>query len=300
MGEISSPEKDDAALRQRLNEFITEQKDQLVCLVTSGGTRVNLEKNAVRFIENFSMGTRGAASTEYFLEAGYAVIFLHREESLKPFSRKYTHLFDHLEVIQNSTVNNEPMVVVRDFPDLAQSISQYNKHSKRLLFISYTTLHQYLHILDTICHELNQYGNKALIYLAAAVSDFYVKEEQLPTHKIQSVNGDLQLKLSVVPKVLERLVDKVVPKAYIVSFKLETDDTILIDKSKKALEKYGHQVVIGNILSTRKRSVIFVYPKGITEAIELDDTQLKSGVEIESRIVEKLQKNHKQFIDDSK
>jgi len=39
----------------------------LVC-VTSGGTTVPLEKRCVRFIDNFSGGTRGALSTEAFLE----------------------------------------------------------------------------------------------------------------------------------------------------------------------------------------------------------------------------------------
>lgn len=38
----------------------------LVC-VTSGGTTVPLERKCVRFIDNFSAGTRGAMSTEEFL-----------------------------------------------------------------------------------------------------------------------------------------------------------------------------------------------------------------------------------------
>lgn len=44
----------------------------------SGGTTIPMEHNTVRFVDNFSAGTRGSASTEYFLEAGYAVIFLYR------------------------------------------------------------------------------------------------------------------------------------------------------------------------------------------------------------------------------
>ena len=50
-----------------------------------------LENQTVRFIDNFSAGTRGAISAEYFLEAGYAVIFLHRQFSLLPYSRHYSH-----------------------------------------------------------------------------------------------------------------------------------------------------------------------------------------------------------------
>ncbi len=39
-----------------------------IVVVTSGGTTVPLERRCVRFIDNFSAGTRGALSTERFLE----------------------------------------------------------------------------------------------------------------------------------------------------------------------------------------------------------------------------------------
>ena len=52
-----------------------------------GGTTIPLEVNTVRFVDNFSAGTRGSASAEQFLEAGYAVIFLYRDKSLEPFIR---------------------------------------------------------------------------------------------------------------------------------------------------------------------------------------------------------------------
>ena len=44
----------------------------------------------------------------------------------------------------------------------------------------------------------------------------------------------------------------------LVSFKLETDSNILVSKARKALNKYGHKLVIGNILDTRKREVSFL------------------------------------------
>lgn len=42
------------------------------------------------------------------------------------------------------------------------------------------------------------------------------------------------------------------------SFQLETDPTLLIPKARAALERYGHQVVIGNDLHRRKFEVVFV------------------------------------------
>uniref|UniRef100_A0A914EGY7 DNA/pantothenate metabolism flavoprotein C-terminal domain-containing protein n=1 Tax=Acrobeloides nanus TaxID=290746 RepID=A0A914EGY7_9BILA len=281
----------DPQIVTKVNEFINRNKDSLIAIVTSGGTRVPLEKNAVRFIDNFSMGNRGAISTEWFLENGYAVVFFHREESLKPYSRKFMHIFEHLQVNEE-----DGKVVATGFDGLAESITKYNTYKNRLLYIPFTDLDQYMHMLDVICKQACPLGPRLLIYLAAAVSDFYIKREELPTHKIQSTNGDLQLKLSLVPKMLERLVSNVVPNAFVISFKLETDESILIDKSRSALEKYGHQVVIGNILSTRKRKVVFVYPSGQVDPIEMSDDQIAKHMEIEELIVDKLKVLHEKFI----
>lgn len=72
-------------------EFHRATKSPVV-LVSSGGTLVPLERNMVRFIDNFSKGTRGASSAECFLSEGFAVVFLHRKGSKLPFthvSNKY-------------------------------------------------------------------------------------------------------------------------------------------------------------------------------------------------------------------
>lgn len=64
----------DPGFAEQLHTFITRHtspagglKRPIAC-VTSGGTTVPLERNCVRFIDNFSAGTRGAMSTEQFLE----------------------------------------------------------------------------------------------------------------------------------------------------------------------------------------------------------------------------------------
>ena len=60
-----------------------------IVFITSGGTSVPLEKNTVRSVENFSTGTRGARSAEYFLKAGFPVIFFHREGTMCPFGIEF-------------------------------------------------------------------------------------------------------------------------------------------------------------------------------------------------------------------
>jgi phosphopantothenate-cysteine ligase len=73
-----------------IKAFCLANKDRLVILVTSGGTTIPFEKNTVRFIDNFSLGTRGSASTEHFLASDdTSVVFLNRTTSLKPFVRHF-------------------------------------------------------------------------------------------------------------------------------------------------------------------------------------------------------------------
>ena len=94
---------------------------------------------------------------------------------------------------------------------------------------------------------------------------------------------------------LRPLVSHWAQKCFVVSFKLETDPKILTQKSITALEKYGHDLVIGNILDTRKKEVLFVFKDKTTEKIVMDDEELESGIEIEMKIIEKLVKLHKAY-----
>ena len=83
-----------------------------------------------------------------------------------------------------------------------------------------------------------------------------------------------------------------------VSFKLETDPNLLLDKAKKALETYGHAMVVANLLNDRKRTVKIVQsnPSKDGEATVVDITlspeDIESGLEIEERIVDYVVKNH--------
>ncbi|KJH50993.1 DNA / pantothenate metabolism flavoprotein [Dictyocaulus viviparus] len=244
----------------KVQAFLEINRTNLLAFITSGGTKVNLEKNCVRFIDNFSMGTRGAASAEYLLKAEYAVIFLHREESLKPFSRNFPHIFDSLKVDGYRT--------------------DRERYKNRILYVPFATLESYFFYLNEISRQLTPLKKRVLLYLAAAVSDFYIEEEKLPTHKIQSSDGELNLRLSLAPKAIDQIVNNIVPEAFVVSFKLETDESLLIPKARAAIKKYGHELVIGNVLQTRKQHV----------------EQQKNGIEIEQMIIDRLCQRHDIFM----
>jgi phosphopantothenate-cysteine ligase len=277
-----------------------------VALVTSGGTTVPLERQTVRFIDNFSAGTRGATSAEYFLETGYAVIFLHRQFSLLPYSRHYSHatdcFLDFLHEGPNGTVEaneeyREKMLTV---------LRQYNsaKQQNLLLTLPFTTINDYLFVLRSVSQLMRPLGPNGLLYLAAAVSDFFVPPERMVEHKIQSTNATdkqsekedeetfdnfdsspavprskrLIVDLDPVPKFLKNLVDGWAPEGMIVSFKLETDPKILVHKAQYSLDRYQHHLVIGNLLSTRKWEVVFVAPGKKDQWIRVPRSRRKKSI----------------------
>lgn len=289
-----------------------------IVLVTSGGTTVPLENNTVRFIDNFSAGTRGASSAEQFLANGYSVIFLHREFSLTPFNRTFQkksglEFLDYMD--ENGQIKSE---FITQFKTHKSLYDKYLNKERTLLLLPFTTVNQYLWSLKSIGKLLNNKG--CLFYLAAAVSDFFVPYSKLPKHKIQSrdygfdskegeskeansastsSDGKLIVNLDPVPKFLSRLVNSWATHAMIVSFKLETDQSILIHKAQYALNRYQHQLVIGNLLQTRNKEVVFVTPENVKgDWVKLPE-QTDKGVKltIEELIIPEVIRLHQKQID---
>ena len=57
----------------------------------------------------------------------------------------------------------------------------------------------------------------------------------------------------------------------------------------------GYQVVVSNILQTRKKTVVIITPTQET-AVWMSDSELETGKEIEEKIVIDLKKMHQQFL----
>eukprot|EP00794_Sanderia_malayensis_P003573 gene3573-4077_t len=252
----------------------------------SGGTTVPLESNTVRFVDNFSQGTRGASSAE--------------QRSLEPFCR---HFEGHnaLDILDLQIDQNGSCYVSVDegrAPGLQDILRRYKEvqNACLLLQIGFLTLSDYLFLLRASAEVLSPMGSNVMFYLAAAVSDFYIPDSNLAEHKIQSNQGCLQLTLHPTPKMISPLVKEWAKNAFVVSFKLETDVNIISRKAREALEKYNHQVVISNILQTRRKTVVLVtlYDEF---AIWMAENELENGKEIEEKIVQELAQRHTQFIE---
>lgn len=92
----------------------------------------------------------------------------------------------------------------------------------------------------------------------------------------------------------------------------------MIPKAIAALERYGHQVVIGNELHRRKYEIVFVsrseddndskdpalttrYPNGIVASwLKLPEDEVNAGREIEADIVKELVRRHTKWIEKGK
>ncbi len=79
-------------------------------------------------------------------------------------------------------------------------------------------------------------------------------------------------------------------------FQLETDEKILLEKARQALNKYGHKLVIANELNTRKNKVTLVSENDH----ELIAVKNEDNIEIEKLIVEKVIERHNEYIRISK
>lgn len=265
--------------RDRVQRFVENlpAHGKIVC-VTSGGTTVPLERNTVRFIDNFSTGTRGAASAERFLAAGYHVVFLTRRGSVQPFLRHFINItsnpdlfLDCLHAASDESASDAltfkpPQEKLALLHNVMSARSKAHKEG-RYLRLPFTSVEEYIYMLRMISEVLAGAGPRAMLYVrfsffvsfvfcwvmriqifscvfkqmrknldsfaryfAAAVSDFYIPFTEMATHKMQSSEGPPTIRLWGVPKCLRVLREQWCPKAFTVSFKLETDKTILIPK----------------------------------------------------------------------
>lgn len=371
---------DQQRLERRLRSFAARHASHHapLALVTSGGTAADLEHNCVRFLDNFSTGTRGAHAVEELCRRGYAVVHLKREGSVSPFGRVLANAIkcgkggggptfdsfgamfdcgggsdddcdgdggdfglqdvDDEEEDEKAKISGGKRAVdpwmysgnddQKDDSDagynpgsgrsrqrkqrgmelslnprlagspLLQSNLRAYKRIKRqglLLTITFRTVDDYIRKLQLCSEAVSICGSLTLVYLAAAVSDFYVPDERKALHKIQSrdygirsqasssldsassrgdegaaapettmqVQSDntLTLTLYPVPKVIPKLRREWCPDAFVVSFKLETDPSILRQKSVLAMERNAVHMVIGNELATRYEKVFILTRK---------------------------------------
>lgn len=196
------------------------------------------------------------------------MIFFYREGSFKPFHvdiPKTLLTFDH---------GGHPKLNENDpgYKQLAKLLKDREDHYGNVLELPFVSLFSYLNGLLELTQVLSEYKTsfsppseypKILLYLAAAVSDFYIPRAQMSEHKLQSRDPNdigLKLELQNSPKIL-KTVREIGSNLILVSFKLETDEDILEEKVFKSMKEYRSDYIVANILSNRFNQV-YLYTKG--------------------------------------
>ena len=237
-----------------------------LAVVTAGGTTVPLEARTVRYIDNFSTGNRGAALAECLLERGYAVLFLHRATCAFPFARRL-----------EKALRADPgaALAAAAAGDAAYAAgAQTLRDGARFAAAPFSSVHAYLGLLRAACAAVAPLGPRAVVVCAAAVSDFHVAKP--PEHKIQSRGGaGLTLELDAVPKMLGLL--KPWGASCVVSFKLETDAALVDAKAAAALEHYGVDGVVANLLDSYATRATVHAPAAFDAPLRLEDARGVDG-----------------------
>lgn len=71
---------------------------------------------------------------------------------------------------------------------------------------------------------------------------------------------------------------------------------MLLSKCRQSLDRYSHHLVIGNLLSTRKREVVFVDREGLEWIRTPEVKEGEEEVEIESLIVPAVIRKHQEML----
>lgn len=139
---------------QRVYNFVrrlSQSAENRVVCITSGGTTVPLERQCVRFIDNFSRGTRGALSCQEFLKHGYHVIFLSRHGSAQPFISEFQEQLsgDSLPGIFKTVKNENTDETALNVDDgLSRGLLTSYKYMEKgqLLCLTFVTIFEYLKV----------------------------------------------------------------------------------------------------------------------------------------------------------
>ena len=113
---------------------------------------------------------------------------MHRQFSLQPFSRHYSHstnpFLDFLEIEINPDESPKPPKITATpskYEDLLEVLTAYKavQQTDMLHTLTFVTINDYLWLLRAVSQELSVLGRNALYYLAAAVSDFFLPREKM-------------------------------------------------------------------------------------------------------------------------
>ncbi|CAK4153721.1 unnamed protein product [Aphanomyces euteiches] len=235
-------------LTAKTNEFVTAQLSdgRRIALVTSGSATVPLTSESV--MDAVSFGDRGASSAEHFLQAGYAVIFLHRQGSAAPFSRHFASFIHDNQFISMLRVHEDRSLRLDSLEEQEQDrlstiLTRAKDTKSRLFHITFSTVQQYLYYLRMTSKALDPACSRGLILLSASVLDYYV-----PTLAAQTTTKKEAVTLNLVraPNLVRKIRHEYAPKAFLVTLKSVADKARMQSAAFRDIERWGVDVVVAD------------------------------------------------------
>ena len=106
----------------------------------------------------------------------------HRQFSLLPFSRHYSHATDCFLDFLREGPNGSVVARDEDAGKMLHVLRKYRDARDRnmLLLLPFVSISDYLHELRSVAQLMRPLGPRGLLYLAAAVSDFFVPVRPQP------------------------------------------------------------------------------------------------------------------------
>ncbi|XP_952347.1 uncharacterized protein TA12810 [Theileria annulata] len=232
------------SLEESLEKFFsmngTDGGECKIIIITSGGTTVNLDHFGIRFIDNFSTGTRGSEIAEFFLMNDYLVIFISRRNCNLPFLKslfnndKPYQLLDSFSVTNDSSFKFEP---TEEFKSLVlRDLNSYKQYKSRLFLQYFTTLSEYRESLNVIIKCCNKFKENVAYCLVAAASDFKFSYDSLMKEKFSSKNV-VNLVLEPLPKVRKMIREICGDYPMLCCFKMSTNESDGEKSSREMLLK---------------------------------------------------------------
>ncbi|RLN70930.1 hypothetical protein BBJ28_00011871 [Nothophytophthora sp. Chile5] len=276
-----------SAIQKQTEAFVASQladKRRGIALITSGATIVPLDPENDTFVDvaPHVQEQQGPACAEYLLQLGYAVIFLHREDSLRPFTRHFQKYLQNGAFMDMFRMQDNGLVL--SGVDLTQQLQfhkiaqLYTDCSTRVLNLSFTSVQQYLMLTRLATQAMQAAKNRGIVVLAATLMDFYVavdpsaataaaaaaeqgdaadsapsssssgkgKEKKHTAKPAKKKSDEFSVNFVRVPNIIRKIRKEWCPKAFLVTCKHQLASGEAIEAAHGDLERWGVDVIAGN------------------------------------------------------
>ncbi|KAG7390334.1 hypothetical protein PHYPSEUDO_008162 [Phytophthora pseudosyringae] len=279
------------AIQNQTEAFIAAQladKRRGIALITSGATIVPLDPENDTFVDVAPQvqEQQGPACAEYLLQLGYAVIFVHREDSLRPFTRHFQKYIQNGAFMDMFRLQDNGLVL--SGVDISQQLQfqkiaqLYTECNTRVLNLSFTSVQQYLMLTRLTAKAMEVTKDRGIVVLAATLMDFYVpvdpsaaatkstevvdsteassssstssSSKHSKTKNIKKLakkitkkkSDEFSINFVRVPNMIRKIRKDWCPKAFLVTCKHQLASGEDIEAAHADLEKWGVDVIAGN------------------------------------------------------